>query len=174
MRDLCCCPHSVLFLCVPCHVPCVIFDLCASPHGVPAGYVCGLLCDVMFLATTVDTCYVVSTVCVGHCIAPSYAVCGMWAVFSSTCRALRSVRRFSVSCAVAWWTGARRTKNARSRPRRPLAARHCELLIMYLCFPGVAEPRRSHHCTGPTDKVAPARAFYTYRALSDWTSHASQ
>ena len=71
------------------------------------------------------------------------------------------------------WRGARRTKNARSRPRRPLAARHCELLIMYLCFPGVAEPRRSHHCTGPTDKVAPARAFYTYRALSDWTSHAS-
>ena len=87
-----------------CHV---LFLICASPHGVPAGYVCGLVCDVMFLATTVDTCNVVSTVCVGHCIAPSYAVCGMWAVFSSTCLA------FSAAFLCVVCRGAPHSKNAR-------------------------------------------------------------
>ena len=114
----------MLFFFCASHAMChVLFLICASPHGVPAGYVCGLLCDVMFLATTVDTCDAVSTVCVGHCIAPSYAVCGMWAVFSSTCLAF-SAAFLCVVCAVV-----RRPHQERKEPATS-TARYSSLRII--------------------------------------------
>ena len=133
-----------------------------------------IACDVMFLATTVDTCYVVSTVCVGHCIAPSYAVCGMWAVFSSTCLAFSAAFR-CVVCAVV-----RRTKNARSRPRvgTALATRHWRIIKSCISvFLGSLNP--GAHTTvrdRQTKSLLRARVLHIQspRALSDWTSHASQ